>query len=68
MKGTVIFFNAAKGWGFIKNSEDGTEVFVHHTGIIATGYRELKKDQKVSFDTEMGDKGKLQAINVKVVK
>jgi CspA family cold shock protein len=65
MKGTVLFFNNAKGWGFIK-PETGGDIFVHHTGIVADGYRELKKDQIVEFSVVEGQKGP-QAENVTVV-
>jgi len=67
MLGIVRWFSKEKGYGFIGCS-DGTDVFVHFSEIQMDGYKELKKDQKVSFDTEIGDKGKLQAINVKVIK
>jgi cold shock protein len=64
MKGTVIFFSAPKGWGFIKPSEGGADIFVHHTSINQKGYRSLKEGQKVSYDIETGEKGKPQAIFV----
>ena len=60
--GTVKWFNDAKGFGFI-TCEDGTEVFVHHSAIQATGFRSLSEGQKVSFDVTEGPKGK-QASNV----
>jgi len=61
-QGTVKWFNASKGFGFIA-SDDGTEVFVHHTAIKAEGYKSLSEGDKVSFDTEKGPKG-LKAVNV----
>ena len=67
MQGKVVFFQSQKGWGFVKNEDDGKEYFVHHTAIVAEGYRDLKKDQAVNFDIEEGPNGKKQAANVKVV-
>jgi len=61
-EGTVKWFNAEKGFGFIKR-DDGDDVFVHHTAIIGEGYRSLDEGQKVSFDVTQGKKG-LQASNV----
>ena len=60
MKGTVKFFNAAKGFGFIK-AEDGKEYFVHQTGL-KEGVA-LNQDDTVTFDLGEGEKGK-RAINV----
>ncbi len=61
-QGTVKWFNAEKGFGFICNDEGG-DVFVHHTAIIGEGYRSLDEGQKVSFDVTQGPKGS-QASNV----
>ena len=61
-KGTVKWFNDAEGYGFIK-CEDGTEVFVHHSAIQASGFRSLSEGQAVQFDVTQGPKGK-QAANV----
>ena len=63
--GTVKWFNAQKGYGFITNDESGEEVFVHISGIVADGYT-LEDGQKVTFDTAEGNRG-LQAVNVHVV-
>jgi cold shock protein len=60
--GTVKWFNATKGYGFI-GREDGADVFVHFSAITMEGYRSLKQDQKVEFEIEQGPKG-LQAANV----
>ena len=47
MQGTVKWFNAEKGYGFIANDEGGDDIFVHFSAIIAEGYRRLKEGQKV---------------------
>jgi CspA family cold shock protein len=60
--GTVKWFNAAKGYGFL-GREDGDDVFVQYSAIQMNGYRRLEKDQKVEFSIEEGPKG-LQAANV----
>jgi CspA family cold shock protein len=60
--GTVKWFNAAKGYGFIGH-DDGEDVFVHYSAIQSDGYRRLDQDQKVEFSIEEGARG-LQASNV----
>ena len=64
-KGTVKWFNATKGYGFITNDETGEEVFVHFSGIVADGYKTLEDGQKVTFDMAEGNRG-MQAVNVKI--
>lgn len=64
-KGTVKWFSNQKGYGFI-TSEDGKDVFVHHTGINGTGFKSLEEGQTVEYDVTEGNKG-LQAVNVTVV-
>lgn len=59
-KGTVTFFNSAKGYGFIRDHQSQESIFVHMNGLV----NPLKEGDKVSFETEMGKKG-LQAIKVK---
>ncbi len=61
--GTVKFFNAEKGYGFISR-EDGDDVFVHYSNIQASGYRSLNEGQKVEFDVAPGRKGE-EAQNVR---
>jgi CspA family cold shock protein len=62
--GTVKWFNAAKGFGFIQR-ENGEDVFVHFSAIAANGYRSLDEGARVSFDVKKGPKG-LQAEDVKL--
>ena len=64
--GTVKWFNAEKGYGFISNDEGGEDVFVHYSAIQSDGYKSLKEGQKVSFETEADPKNpnKLRAVNV----
>ncbi len=64
-KGTVKWFNDAKGFGFIAQ-ESGKDVFVHFSAIEAGGFRSLGEGDTVEFDIEEGPKG-LQAANVKKV-
>ena len=66
--GKVKWFSAEKGYGFIER-EDGGDVFVHFSAIIADGYKTLREGQKVEFETEADpkDTGKLRAINVKAL-
>ena len=60
--GTVTWFNDAKGFGFITR-EGGPDLFVHHSAIVAEGFRSLSEGQQVEFDITEGPKG-LQAENV----
>jgi len=63
--GTVKWFNAEKGYGFI-SQEGGADVFVHHSAIQMNGYRTLEEGQQVEFEVQEGQKG-LQAANVRAV-
>jgi CspA family cold shock protein len=63
--GTVKFFNAEKGYGFISR-EKGEDVFVHFSNIQGTGYRSLQEGQHVEFDVAPGRKGE-EAQNVRVI-
>ncbi len=60
--GTVKWFNAGKGYGFIEQ-EEGEDVFVHYSALQSEGYRSLDEGQRVEFSVERGPKG-LQAVNV----
>ena len=66
MKGTVKWFNAEKGYGFITNDANGEDVFVHYSSIVSEGYKSLNEGQKVTFDMESDprDSRKLRAVNV----
>ncbi|QZE14066.1 cold-shock protein [Halosquirtibacter laminarini] len=61
-EGTVKFFNETKGFGFIKSSESGEDIFVHVSGLID----DIREDDKVEFEVQQGRKG-LNAVNVKVI-
>jgi CspA family cold shock protein len=63
--GTVKWFNAEKGFGFISQDDGGADVFVHFSAISGNGYRSLEENQKVEFEITQGPKG-LQASNVSV--
>ncbi|GHC62778.1 cold-shock protein [Streptomyces cinnamoneus] len=63
--GTVKWFNADKGFGFIAQDDGGPDVFVHFSAIQSTGYKELRENDKVSYDVTQGPKGP-QAENVVV--
>ncbi|WJG10393.1 cold-shock protein [Aliiglaciecola sp. LCG003] len=63
--GTVKWFNADKGFGFITPDDGGADVFVHFRAITIEGYKTLNEGQKVSFEIEQGQKGP-QAANVTI--
>ena len=67
MTGTVKWFNDAKGFGFITPDDGSEDIFVHHSAIEADGFRSLKEDQAVEFESTRGPKG-MQASKVRVVK
>lgn len=56
-QGTVKWFNAEKGFGFITPDAGGKDVFVHHSAIMVSGYRSLEENQRVSFEVTQGAKG-----------
>ena len=66
IQGVVVWFKADLGYGFIQPNGGGKQIFVHHSAIVADGYRTLKEGQTVTFTVERGQKGP-QAMDVKVV-
>ena len=66
--GTVKWFNAQKGFGFISDDATGKDVFVHFSAIMIDGFKTLEEGQKVNFDTETDpkDNSKLRAVNVRI--
>ena len=64
--GTVKWFNADKGYGFIKNDNSGEDLFVHFSAIISEGFKSLEEGQHVTFDSEIDPKNrnKVRAVNV----
>jgi len=62
--GTVKWFNAEKGYGFIAPEDGSADVFAHYSAIQSTGYRSLEENQKVEFDITQGPKGP-QAENIR---
>jgi cold shock protein len=56
-QGTVKWFNAEKGFGFIATDGGGPDVFVHYSAIAADGYRSLEENQRVEFEITQGQKG-----------
>ncbi len=55
--GTVKWFNDSKGFGFITQDDGGEDVFVHHTGIQAEGFKSLSENDKVTYEVTQGPKG-----------
>ncbi|MFK0048061.1 cold-shock protein [Streptomyces sp. NPDC090741] len=64
--GTVKWFNAEKGFGFIAPEDGGADVFAHYSEIQGAGFKELQENQRVQFDVSMGSKGP-QATNITVM-
>jgi CspA family cold shock protein len=62
--GTVKFFNADKGYGFIQPEGGGNDAFVHITAVEAAGMRTLEKEQRVSYELEQDRRGKTSAVNL----
>lgn len=66
MRGTVKWFNAAKGFGFISPSDGGDDVFAHYSAIEMEGYKTLTEGQEVEYELEQGPKGP-KATHIKAV-
>jgi CspA family cold shock protein len=62
--GTVKFFNADKGYGFIAPETGGDDAFVHISAVERAGLRTLDKDQRVSYELETDRRGKISAVNI----
>jgi CspA family cold shock protein len=65
--GTVKWFNATKGYGFIQPDDGSKDVFVHISSVERSGIGNLHEGQKLSFDVERGQQGKTSAVNLKAV-
>lgn len=65
--GTVKFFNEHKGYGFIRPDEGGNDAFVHISAVENSGMRTLRENQRVSYDLEKDNRGKVSAVNLKSV-
>ena len=65
-QGTVKWFNAEKGYGFITPDDGGADIFVHHSSIQMKGFRALQENERVSFEVTQGPKGP-QASNVQKI-
>eukprot|EP00775_Hariotina_reticulata_P004696 gene4696-4948_t len=63
-KGTVKWFNATKGFGFVTPADGGDDLFVHQTSIEAEGFRSLREGEEVEFDVEAGSDGRTKAVKV----
>jgi cold shock protein len=66
-EGTVKWFNAQKGYGFIQPSDGSKDVFVHISAVERAGLSGLNEGQKVSFDLEQGQRGKTSATNLRTI-
>jgi CspA family cold shock protein len=62
--GTVKFFNADKGYGFIQPEDGGTDAFVHISAVEKAGMRTLDRDQRVTYELETDRRGKTSAVNL----
>lgn len=65
--GTVKFFNATKGFGFIQPQDGSKDVFVHISAVERSGLQGLSENQKVSFDIERDRDGRVSAVNLKAI-
>lgn len=62
--GTVKFFNADKGYGFIAPEDGGSDSFVHISAVERAGFATLQKDQRLSYEVETDRRGKASAVNL----
>jgi cold shock protein len=65
--GTVKFFNDSKGYGFIQPDQGNSDAFVHITALERAGMRTLQQNQRISYDLEQDQRGKMSAVNLKTV-
>lgn len=65
--GTVKFFNEQKGYGFIQPEGGGQDAFVHITAVERAGMRSLRENQRVSYDLQQDNRGKMSAVNIQPV-
>lgn len=65
--GTVVWFDAKKGYGFISQDNE-PDLFVHFSDINSEGFKTLQKDQKVSYEVGLNKRGQPKAVNVKLIK
>ena len=63
--GTVKFFNAVKGYGFIAPEDGGNDAFVHISAVEASGMRTLQQEQRVSYELQQDKRGKMAAVDLK---
>ena len=63
--GTVKFFNEQKGYGFIAPDGGGNDAFVHMTAVERAGMRSLRENQRISYDLQQDNRGKMSAVNLK---
>jgi CspA family cold shock protein len=63
--GTVKFFNEHKGYGFIAPDGGGNDAFVHMTAVERAGMRSLRENQRISYDLQQDNRGKMSAVNLK---
>lgn len=63
--GTVKFFNETKGYGFIAPDGGGNDAFVHISAVERSGMRSLRQDQRVTYDLQQDNRGKMSAVNLK---
>ena len=65
--GTVKFFNENKGYGFIQPEGGGNDAFVHITAVERAGMRSLRENQRISYELQQDNRGKMSAVNLKPV-